>query len=107
MKVRTASTAVALVIALFAVGPALAEDVPLPALYKSLAEKNYYPVVEGLKDAQVDVKCNILDQVVAAFPEAAGKPIAVKFFWARPGEAAPQKKFVISGIPENLTDLSN
>lgn len=107
MTQRTALLAVALLLAAGAVPPAMAEDVPLPALYKSLAEKNYYPVVEGLKDAQADVKCNILDQVVAAFPDAAGKPIAVKFFWARPGEAAPQKKFSITGIPDGLTDLSN
>lgn len=88
--------------------PALAEDLALPALYKSLAEKNHYPAAEGLKDAQADVKCNILDQLVAAFPDAVGKPISVKYVWSRPGtDAAPTKKFMVSGIPETLTDLSN
>ena len=85
-----------------------AQEVPLPALYKSLAEKNHYAVVEGLKSAQADVKCGILDTVIAAFPDAAGKPIAVKFYWSRPDEnSAPKKKFVVSGVPESLTDLSN
>lgn len=84
-----------------------AQEVPLPALYKSLAEKNHYAVVEGLKSAQADVKCGILDTVIAAFPDAAGKPIAVKFYWSRPDEnSAPKKKFVVSGVPEALTDLS-
>ncbi|MFQ5700367.1 MAG: hypothetical protein ACE5HU_00805 [Acidobacteriota bacterium] len=89
------------------VAPVLAEDVPLEGLYKMLAEKNNYPVVQGLRGARADVKCNILDQVVAAFPEAAGQPITVKFTWSRPSDDAwPEKRFTVSGIPEGLTDLA-
>lgn len=83
-----------------------AQDVPLPALYKSLADRNHYALVEGLKEANADVKCGILDQLVAAFPDAAGKPIAVKYTWSRPDpNAAPTRKMAVSGIPETLPDL--
>jgi hypothetical protein len=85
----------------------LAEDLPLATLYKNLADKNHYAVVEGLTSAQADVKCGILDQLVAAFPDAAGKPIAIKYTWSRPDlNAAPSHKVTITGIPEGLTDLS-
>jgi len=105
MMIRTSSLALALT---FAVGITMAEDLPLPKLYKSLADKNHYPVAEGLTSAQADVKCNIFDQVVAAFPDAAGKPIAAKFLWSRPNpQAAPQMKIAVSGIPEGLADLTN
>ncbi len=86
---------------------ATAEEVPLTKLYKDLAERNHYPAAAGLKDAQADAKCSIMEQLVAAFPDAADKPITVKFFWRRASEeAAPEQKFVISGIPEALTDLT-
>jgi len=88
-------------------GLALADEVPLNDLYKSLAEKNYYVAVEGLTNATAQVKCNILDQVVAAFPGAADKPIAVTFSWERPSEDAwPQKSLKVTGIPADLTDLT-
>jgi hypothetical protein len=87
---------------------ALAEDLPLPTLYKNLADRNHYAVAEGLKEAQADVKCGILDQLIAAFPDAAGKPITVKYTWSRPDpNAAPTRKFVISGIPETVPDLTS
>ena len=98
-----------IVLALSAVvgAPALAADLALPALYKSLAEKNHYPAAEGLKDAQANVKSNILEQLVAAFPDAAGNPISVKYVWNKAGtDAAPTKKFAVTGIPAALTDLS-
>ncbi|HET9481389.1 MAG TPA: hypothetical protein VFP98_06500 [Candidatus Polarisedimenticolia bacterium] len=80
-------------------------EIPLNALYKSLAEKNHYLVAEGLTSAMADVKCGILDQVIAAFPEAADQPIAVKYYWTRPSEdAMPQKKFVMTGAPPTLAD---
>lgn len=106
------STSGGLILALTLAGgfatAALAEDLPLPTLYKNLAERNHYAVVEGLTEAQADVKCAILDQLVAAFPDAAGKPIAVKYSWSRPDpNAAPTRKFVISGIPETVPDLTN
>ncbi|HKY33862.1 MAG TPA: hypothetical protein VJV23_15125 [Candidatus Polarisedimenticolia bacterium] len=105
MKTRCTPAALAF---LAAAGLTFAEQVPTTKLYKDLADRNRYPAAEGLTSAQADAKCNIMEQLVAAFPDAAGKPIAVKFYWSRPSaEAAPQMKFVISGIPENLTDLSN
>ena len=84
----------------------LAEEVQLPAVYKSLAEKNHYALVEGLKDASADVKCSILDQLVAAFPDAVGKPIAVKYTWSRPDpNGAAVKKMNVTGVPESTPDL--
>jgi len=83
-----------------------AEDLPLPTLYKNLADKNHYAMVEGLKEASADVKCAILDQLVAAFPDAAGKPITVKYTWSRPDpNAAPTKKMTVSGVPDSTPDL--
>lgn len=88
--------------------PAQAEEVALTDLYKNLAEKNNYPAVKGLRGAKATVKCNIWDQVVGAFPEAAGQPIAVTYSWSRPSEDAwPEKKFTVSGIPSELADLAN
>lgn len=105
MKTRTGVLALALVLAGAPVA-AVAEEVPLPALYKALAEKNHYAVVEGVQEAQADVKCNIMEQLVAAFPDAAGKPITIQFKWSRPDpNAAPTKQMIITGVPETLTDL--
>jgi len=96
-----------------AAAPAAAPDaapaeIPLNKLYKDLADKNHYPVAEGLMSAHADVTCNIMPQLVAAFPDAAGQPIAVKFLWNRPGpEAPPTQKFAVTGVPAALSDLSN
>src|SRR5437667_342018 len=98
MKTRTGSLALSAAFAAMAISLVAADDVKLPDLEKHLAEKNYYPALEGLKDAQADVKCNIFDQVRAAFPDAADKPIAVKFYWSRPSpDVAPKKKFAVNG----------
>ena len=103
MKARTLVPVLALGLATLLISPILAEDLPLVMLYKKLAEKNYYPALEGLKDAQADVKSNLLDHLVAVFPDAAGKPIAVKFYWSKASpEAVPKQKFVFIG-PENLS----
>lgn len=97
-------------IAVFAglpVAPAFSEEVDLTVLYKDLAEANNYPVVQGLLGASAEVTCNIMDQVTAAFPEAAGAPIKVTFNWERADENSwPQKGFEVTGIPDGLTDLS-
>jgi len=107
MRSRCRVIAFALSLAVLAAPAALAQEIPLPELQKKLAEKNYYASLEGLKDAQADVRCNIMDQLVAAFPDAAGKPIAVKYYWSKPApEIAPKKKFVISGIPAEMADLA-
>src|SRR5215813_1924149 len=111
MKRRTRLLALTMammpVVILIAAPPAMAEDVPLNKLYKSLADKNHYPVAEDLTSAQADAKCNIFDQVVAAFPDAATKPVTVKFFWSRPNpQAAPQQKFAASGMPDGVADLA-
>lgn len=111
MRTRIGSLATVpalLALAGVAVSLVLAEEIPLPKFYKSLADKNHYPAAESLTSAQADVKCNIFDTVVAAFPDAAGKPIAVKFFWSRPDpNGAPKMKFAVTGIPDTLTDLTN
>ena len=87
---------------------AFGEDVPIQTVYQKLAEKNHYALVEGLKEAQADVKCGILDQLVAAFPDAAGKPIAVKYSWSRPDpNAAPTRGFAVTGVPDTTPDLLN
>lgn len=84
-----------------------AEEIDLNELYRNLAEKNYYPAVEGLVDARAEVKCNILDQVIAAFPGVDAGPIGVTYSWSRPDpEAAPSKSFTVSGIPGDQADLS-
>lgn len=83
-------------------------EIPLNKLFKDLADRNHYPVAEGLMSAHADVTCNIMPQLVAAFPDAAGQPIAVKFLWNRPApDAAPTQKFAVTGVPAALTDLSN
>jgi hypothetical protein len=108
MKTRSTAIALALLIASLAAPVARAEEIPLTTFYKELASKNHYPLAEGLTSAQADVKCNIADQVIAAFPDAAGKPISAKYYWMRPGpEAPPKMKFDITGIPEGMTDLAN
>ncbi len=87
--------------------PARAEEVVLNALYKSLAERNHYPAAEGLVDARADVKCNILDQVVAAFPGVDAGPVSVTYSWSRPDpEGWPTKGFSVKGIPADQTDLA-
>lgn len=84
-----------------------AQEIKLDALYKDLAANNNYPVAQGLKKATADVSCNVLAQVVGAFPEAAGAAVKVTYSWSRPSESSwPEKKFEVSGIPDNLTDLS-
>jgi hypothetical protein len=104
MKNRIALTA-ALMASLLAAPAALAQSVTLDELKKNLAEKNYYPSLEGLKDAQAEVKCNILDQVAGAL--APGAPVTVKYYWSRPApEVAPKKKFVVSGVPADNKDLA-
>ncbi len=108
MTTRTPVAAALMAVLMAGASPALAEEVQTTKLYKDLADKNHYPVAEGLTSAQADAKCSLMEQLVGAFPDAAGKPIAVKYYWHRPSpEAMPAAKFVISGIPENLTDLSN
>lgn len=83
-------------------------ELKLNDLYKKLAERNNYPVVQGLRQATAEVSCGLLDQVIGAFPEAAGASVKVTYTWSRPSEdVAPTKKFTISGIPEGLTDLSS
>jgi len=105
MQVVTRGLIVAIVLS-GAAGLTFAEDVALPTLYKNLADKNHYALVEGLKEASADVKCSILDQLVAAFPDAAGKPIAVKYTWSRPDpNAAPTKKMTVTGVPDSTPDL--
>jgi len=82
------------------------EQIQLTKLYKDVAEANNYPVVEGLLSARAEVTSTIMDQVTAAFQEAAGAPIKVSFTWSRPDENSwPEKKFEITGIPAGLTDL--
>ena len=106
MRTATRTIMIALALSCGIVAMPLAEEVQLPALYKSLADKNHYALVEGLKEARADVKCSILEQLVAAFPDAAGKPIAVTYTWSRPDpNAAPTKKMTVSGVPETLPDL--
>jgi len=108
MTTRTKTIALALAVSVGLISLALAEDLPLPKFYKGLADKNHYPVAEGLNSAHADVKCNIFDQVKAAFPDAADKPIAAKFLWNRPTpQAAPQVKIAVTGIPAEMTDLTN
>ena len=112
MKTRTRDLALALAAMTFVLAPlaslTLAEEIPLPKFYKSLADKNHYPLAEGLTSAQADVTCNIFDQVKAAFPDVADKPVTVKFFWSRPDpNGAPKMKFGAAGIPDTLTDLTN
>jgi hypothetical protein len=83
------------------------EEIKLDALYKDLASHNNYPVAQGLKRATADVSCNVLTQVVGAFPEAAGAPVKVTYTWSRPSESSwPEKKFEVTGIPAGLADLS-
>jgi len=110
MKTRASLPIIVLVMAgmiVSVLSPAVAEEIPLNKLYKSLADKNHYPVAEDLTSAQADVKCNIFDQVLAAFPDAAAKPVTVKFFWARPSpQAAPQQKFAAVGMPDGVADLA-
>lgn len=107
MKPRNPIAAAFLIAALVAPAPA-AEDLTLPALYRSIAEKNYYPAVEGLKTATADVTCSVFDTVIAAFPDVDKSAIKVSFSWSRPTqEVAPEKKFTVSGIPEDQTDLAN
>jgi hypothetical protein len=106
MSMKTLLTVLILAILSGIILPALAEEVSLPDLYKNLAEKNNYPAVRGLVTANADVKCNILDQVVGAFPEAADQPIGVRFNWSRPTQNDwPQSSFAVNGIPDGLTDL--
>src|SRR5262245_50381302 len=106
MTVARRGLMLTIVLSFAAAGLAMAEDVPLNTLYKNLADKNHYALVEGLKDASADVKCPILDQLVAAFPDAAGKPIGVKYTWSRPDpNAEPTKKMTVSGVPESTPDL--
>ena len=110
MKTRTTFPVVALIAvsAGLLAAPAFSEEVDLSVLYKDLAEANNYPVVQGLVGATAEVTCNIMDQVTAAFPEAAGAPIKVTFNWERADENSwPQKGFEVTGIPDGLTDLSN
>jgi len=84
------------------------DEIPLNTLYKDLAAHNRYPAVTGLKQATADVTCDIFSQVVAAFPEAADKPVAVKFQWSRPSEdVLPKKDFRVTGVPDGLTDLTS
>jgi len=101
----------ALIAALVLGAPAMpthAEDIKLTDVYKKLAEKNNYPVVLGLRKATADVTCNVLSQVVGAFPEAAGADVKVAYSWSRPSEdVAPDKSFRVTGIPDGLTDLTN
>ncbi|MGH9868896.1 MAG: hypothetical protein ACREAA_12120 [Candidatus Polarisedimenticolia bacterium] len=105
MKNRMALTA-ALVASMLAAPAARAQNLDMEELRKNLREKNYYPSLEGLKDAQADVKCNILDQVAGAL--APGTAVTVKFYWSRPSpEAGPKKKFVVSGVPADNADLNN
>src|SRR5262245_47569935 len=107
MSMRSTLAALLLLAAAGSQSIVLAEDVPTTKLYKDLADKNHYPAAEGLSSAQADATCNLMAQLVGAFPDAAGKPIAVKFYWSRPSQdAAPKMKFVVTGIPENLGDLS-
>ncbi len=106
MKARDLIAAAVLIAALAAPAPA-AEELTLPALYKSIAERNYYPAVEGLKTAKADVTCSVFDTVVAAFPEVDKSAIKVSFSWSRPTqEVAPVKTFAVVGIPEEQADLS-
>jgi len=116
MTIRPTALALALALGAFAVyaqetptTPAAGSDeIPLNTLYRSLAEHNRYPAVTGLTQAQADVTCDIFSQVVAAFPEAADKPVAVKFSWSRPSEdVLPTKKFVVTGVPDGLTDVTS
>lgn len=113
MRRSTAATMLSLlsllaVLAVPTATPAAADELKLNDLYKKLAEKNNYPVVQGLRRATADVSCGLLDQVAGAFPEAADAPIKVTYTWARPSEdVAPTKKFTISGIPDGLADLSS
>lgn len=105
MKTRTLAIAWIGMAAALAASVAWADEVPLADLKKNLLEKNYYPSQEGLKDAQADVKCNILDQVASALQS--GSPVTVKYYWSRPSpDVAPKKKFALSGIQENA-DLTN
>ncbi len=108
MTIRPAALTLALMLGAF---PAFAQEtpeIPLNTLYKDLAAHNRYPAVTGLKDATADVTCDIFTQVVAAFPEAAEKPVTVKFHWSRPSEdVLPKKEFVVSGVPDGLTDLTS
>lgn len=106
MKPRDLIAAAVLIAALAA--PAAAEEVPLNTLYRSIAEKNYYPAVEGLKTATADVTCSVFDTVVAAFPDVDKTAINVTFSWSRPTqEVAPEKKFTVEGIPAEQSDLAN
>lgn len=106
MKRRSMTVAAALIGALIA-PLAVAEDLALPDLYKRIAEKNYYPAVEGLSKATADVTCSVFDTVVAAFPAVDKSAIKVTFDWSRPTQdVAPAKKFVVSGIPEDQSDLA-
>ncbi len=111
MKPRTDILGLALAAAVVAsatIAPVRAqEEIPLNKLYKDLADRNRYPAAEGLKEASADVKCNITEQLVAAFPDAAGKPITIKYTWSRPDEnSAPAAKFTVSGVPESVSDLA-
>lgn len=110
MKSITGRTAAASLAVLFAASPSFtqeAQEIKLEALYKELASNNNYPVAQGLKKATADVTCNVLQTVVGAFPEAADAPVKVTYSWSRPSENAwPEKKFEVTGIPANLTDLT-
>lgn len=111
MKSKSAAVAaLAALSVMLTTAPSFTQEAPeikLEALYKQLADNNNYPVAQGLKKATADVTCNVLQTVMSAFPEAAGAPVKVTYSWARPSENAwPEKKFEVTGIPENLTDLS-
>jgi hypothetical protein len=91
-----------------AVSTAWAEEIPVNKLYKDLADRNHYPAAEGLTQASADVKCNITEQLVAAFPDAAGKTVSVKYTWSRAdANSAPVAKFAVTGVPESTPDLAN
>ena len=75
-------------------------------LSKELDGRNNYPALQGLKSATADVSCNILNQVVSAFPEAASAQVRVTFSWSRSSDDAwPETKFEISGVPKGQADL--
>jgi len=104
---RATAGLAATLLALGLAAPAIAQEVDLTALYRDLASNNNYPVAQGLMRATADVSCNVLQQVVGAFPEAAGAPVKVTYSWSRPSESAPpEKKFEVTGIPAGLADLS-
>lgn len=103
MSARILGPTIALALATAAFTPVLAQELPLATLYKNLAEKNYYPALEGLTSAQADVTSNILDHLVATFPDPTGKPLGVKFYWSKVSpDSALKRKFAFIGA-ETLT----